>query len=121
LTAGILFELGDWRRLARLHADSPEQTTATLPGGIVDLGYAAAYHRLAGNAKEFQQSVAAIRQLAETKPNKLWYCAETLIINEQYQQAVELLRQARPTAAFEILCLQLRFGEALRLAGVAQP
>ncbi len=120
LTAGILFELGDWRQLARLHQSSPEKTTATLPGGIVDLGYAAAYHRLAGNSKELQEAVAAIKKLAERKPNKLWYCGETLIINERYRDAVELLKDRRRTSAFEILCVQLRFREALRLAGVAE-
>ncbi|MHC4176037.1 MAG: tetratricopeptide repeat protein [Planctomycetota bacterium] len=120
LTAGILFELGDWKQLARLHQSSPEKTSATLPGGIVDLGYAAAYHRLAGNTEEIPQAVAAIKELAERKPNKLWYCGETLIINERYQDAVELLKQGRRTSAFEILRLQHRFREALRLAGTAE-
>ncbi len=119
LRAGILFELGDWRRLAELHRGSPQKTTATLAGGIVDLGYAAAYNRLAGNASEFEKSVVGIKKLAERKPNKLWYCGETLIINERYEDAVELLKEGRRTAAFEILCLQLRFGDAVRLAGVA--
>jgi tetratricopeptide (TPR) repeat protein len=121
LTAGILLELGDWKQLARLHENSPENATATLPGGIVDLGYAAAYHRLAGNVKQLDEAVARIKQLAERKPNKLWYCGETLIINERYQDAVELLKDGRPTAAFELLCLQLRFREALRLAGISEP
>lgn len=121
LTAGILFELGDWKQLARLHQDSPEQTTGTSRGGIVDLGYAAAYHRLAGNAAEFDEAVGGIKRLAERKPNKLWYCGETLIINERFQDAVELLKDQRPAAAFEVLCLQLRFREALELAGVSDP
>jgi tetratricopeptide (TPR) repeat protein len=120
LTAGILFELGNWRQLARLHGSAPEETTATLPGGIVDLGYAAAYHRLAGNAEELEEAVSGIEKLAERKPNKLWYCGETLIINERYPEAVELLKDGRRTSAFELLRLQLRFREALRLAGIAE-
>jgi tetratricopeptide (TPR) repeat protein len=121
LTAGILFELGDWQQLARLHQDSPEETSATPSGGIVDLGYAAAYHRLAGNARQFEEAVTEIKELAARKPNKLWYCAETLIINERYEDALELLEDGRRTSAFELLCLQTRFGEALRLAGIADP
>lgn len=119
LTAGILFELGDWQELARLHQASPEKTSATLPGGIVDLGFAAAYHRLAGNTKEVEEAVLGIKGLAERKPNKLWYCGETLLINERYPDAVDLLKAGRPASAFEILCLQIRFREAFRLAGIA--
>ena len=114
-------KVGDWQQLARLHDEAAEDPTGPYTGGIVYLGYAAAYHRLAGNSKQFEEAVTGIKKLAERKPNKLWYCGESLMINDRFQDAVDLLKEERRATAFQILCLQLRFREALALAGIGDP
>lgn len=121
LTASVLFELGDWKELARTHDKLSRDAQGRMAGGIVHLGYTAAFHRLAGNGKELEEAVAAIQELAERKPNKLWYCGEALLINDRFQDAVNLLKEERTASAFQILCLQSRFREALELAGIRDP
>ena len=117
LIAGLDLEAGDWPKLADACDEACRDAAGTLRGGIVELGELAAFHRLAGNAKGADEAAAAIVALARRKPNKLWYCVEALLINGRYDEALTLCREDRPTAAFDLLCVQSRPIDALRLAG----
>ncbi|MBN2477216.1 MAG: hypothetical protein JXB62_21590 [Pirellulales bacterium] len=121
LLSGLLVELGDWQPLADSYDKLGRDTQGQLAGGIVHFGYTAAYHRLAGQTQGFEDAVAGIKQLAEAKPNKLRYCAEALLINGRFRDAVEICARQEPALAFEVLCLQARYGEALALAGLGDP
>jgi len=117
----LLFELGRWPELARRYDRQVRQPDGTLAGGVVELGFAAAYHRLAGNGEEFDAAVDAIKRLAESKPNKLRDCAEALLINERYGEAIELYREHGGAIQFDILCRQRRYREAFGEIGIEDP
>jgi tetratricopeptide (TPR) repeat protein len=113
LAEDLLFEAGNWDELAKRY----EKNTNT-PKEIQQLGYGAAYHRLAGHKKEFDDTVAAIVKYAadakpDDKPSAAFYAAKALFLNDRPEEAIKLLKAGgRPEIAFEILCVQLRFGEA---------
>lgn len=122
LTEGLLFELGRWNDLAdRYEAVANNLGLQLIYGGIVHLGYLAAYHRLSGNVEPCDRAVASIKKLAKSKSNKVGYCAEALMINDRLGDALELFKKHDSTSEFETLCLQYRFGEALALAGMEDP
>ncbi len=115
LAADLLFEAGAWKELAKrfqLNAAGKE---------IEKLGYGAAYHRLAGNQKEFDETIAAIIKYAESaeandKATTSFYAAKALFLNDRPEEALKVLKaDGRPEVAFEILCVQLRFGEAFEI------
>jgi len=114
----LLFELGRWTELARRYDAQVRQPGGSFSGGVVELGFAAAYHRLAGNRKEFETAVGAVKRLAENKPNKLRDCAEALLINEQYGEAIELYREHGGNIQFDLLCRQRRYAGAFREIGI---
>ncbi len=119
LMGGLLFEMGRWKELAgRYEAMAADADNRLITGGIVHLGYLAAYHRLAGNAEPSDRAVASIKELARNKPNKVAYCAEALMVNDRLDDALELFQEQDSTSEFDVLCLQYRFGEALALAGM---
>jgi len=121
LTESLLLEAGDWKRLAEIYDARTRQPDGTLSGDIVELGFAAAYHRLAGNDQGFDEAVAAIHRLAEAKPNKMRDCAEALLINQRYEEALELYRRHGGHLQFDLLCRQGRYGDALREIGIKDP
>jgi tetratricopeptide (TPR) repeat protein len=115
LTDELLYESGEWKELAKrfkLEASAKD---------VEKLGYGAAYHRLAGNKKEFDDTVAAIVKYASDaqandKPSAAFYAAKALFLNDRPEEAIKVLKAGgRPDMAFEILCVQLRFGEAFEL------
>ena len=85
------------------------------------LGYAAAYHRLAGNQREFSERIRAIQDLATTQEGYGWYCAEALLVNGLVDEAVELMIPDNRAAAFHVRCVQQRYREAFELAEVTYP
>lgn len=121
LREGLLLESGQWKELAVIYDKAGRDVSGNLAGGIVHLGYAAAFHRLAGNSKEFQEAIDGIQRLAQFKPNKIRYCAEALMVNDCFAEAIEMCRKQGGTAEFEILVRQRRFREALAVAGVDDP
>jgi len=122
LVGELLFELGRWNDLAgRYEALAADPDNRLIVGGIVHLGYLAAYHRLSGNVEPCDRAVASIKELARNKPNKVAYCAEALMVNDRLEDAVELFQTQSSASEFEVLCLQHRFGEALALAGIEDP
>ncbi len=106
----ILYELGDWKRLADMHP-----LDARTGGNIEQLGFLAAYHRLAGNAKAFADAVDLIKKHAGGRPDP-WYQAEALLLNDRPEDAIDLLIARKEySTAFELLCAQLRGDRALGL------
>lgn len=114
-------ELGRWKPLAESYDRAGREADGKLAGGIVHLGYTAAFHRLAGNSRQLQEAVTAIEELADAKPNKIRYCAETLIVNDRFQEAIVLYRRLGGTDEFEILCRQCRFRDAFEAAAAGDP
>ena len=87
---------------------------------IERLGSRAAYHRLAGDKKELDAAVAAIRQYAEGKDvdgPEPWYAAKALFLNDRPDEALALVgKGASALAKVEILAAQMKFADALHLA-----
>ncbi len=134
LTRGLAFELGDWRRLMELLPDDvigrePKETedpfAQSMASDIELLGFAAAYFRLAGNSEAYDKAVAAIQQFAaadkSTVRRHASECAAALILNDRPEEGIEQMARARPTDGFRLLVAQLRYREALKLAGIENP
>ena len=117
LLDAILFELGEWKTLAEINAQTARRDK---PG---ELGLLAAYSRLAGNGDVFEKALADIEKLPAAPQGALHVRsrAEALLVNDRPKVAIDLLVEAgqyRP--GFELLCAQLRLGEALRLVEKAR-
>jgi tetratricopeptide (TPR) repeat protein len=114
LVDALLFEAGDWKELARRHADA---------GGDAErLGYRAAYCRLAGDREGFEAALASLRaHVAELKPgteneNRLFGYARAFFLNGRPAEGLAALERAGLYAdAYEILGFQGRFDEAFAL------
>ncbi len=112
LVASLRVEQGDWKDLA---AD-PEPPTGN-PDPVELLGYSVAYHRLAGNAKEFDKAVANLLDYVAKNPDSARRVAIALLLNNRPKQAIDLLVKSHHAAlAFELLATQNRYAEAFRLA-----
>jgi hypothetical protein len=113
LAAALLAERGRWKELAGKEA--PEAARL-----VERLAYRAAYHRLAGNTKEFEEAVAALRKHAEGQSadsQETWYTAKALFLNDRPAEAMALLTRDRGVLTrLEILIAQWKFTEALQLA-----
>jgi predicted Zn-dependent protease len=116
LAENLLYEAGDWKELSK------RLTLNVASKDIERLGYSAAYHRLAGNQKEFDATIAAILKYAADAPasdkaTNAFHAAKALFLNEKPEEALKVLKDGgRTDMAFEILCIQLRFREAFHLA-----
>ncbi len=117
--ADIHSERRDWPALATLQEDLIRQRNGGLD--IEALGYAAAYHRLAGDERAFAEKVRTIKSLALRNSGQAWYGAEALLVNGEVDDALRLMRQNSPAAAFELLCFQQNYREAFSLAGISYP
>ena len=116
LAAALAYEAADWKWLA-----AEEEILGEKP--IERLGYRAAYHRLAGHTKAFEETLAEIRKLAKNEgiqaedEDGQFYVAKAFFLNQRPREGLEILlrseRNAR--AAFEILIAQMKYREALAL------
>jgi predicted Zn-dependent protease len=121
LVEAFLFEAGDWKGLARL----PELTGTT--NDIEKLGLRAAYHRLAGNKKGFEEALADLRKQVEGAAGErpLFFAgAKAFLLNARPDEGCKLLAKGSEDKAqqvlFEILVAQLKFGPALELVDKAR-
>ena len=112
----------------RSEGEAPEQDVNELTSSDVErLGYVAAYHRLAGNKKEFKRVITRLKTLPKyregdwLKEETSWYRAEAMFANDHVTDAVEILMKTRPASAFILLVQQNRYQEAFQLAGVENP
>lgn len=113
LLVDVLYDQRDWKEL-----------TNFVPGdqGVERLGFSAAFHRLAGHRKEVERALKGLDDRAKTDPRwAYWMHGEALMINNEWKRTVDLFSKHQPGAAFDLLCLQLRFSEAFKLVGIADP
>lgn len=129
LYEGILYELGDWKSLAE-RANSTEAEKSATPGMYYITGaanpaekwaYRAAFARLAGKHKEFDNAVRELRKCAEDKHERdslAFVAAKGLLLNDRPADGLELLRTVpeHRVLHFDVLCARLEFAAALDLA-----
>jgi tetratricopeptide (TPR) repeat protein len=87
---------------------------------VEQLSLTAAYQRLAGQAAARDKTLAELQRLAEKPPldkEVRWMCVEALLLNDRVAEGVALLAKTMPARAFEVLCYQQRYREALELFG----
>lgn len=135
----LTLEQRDWSAAAqklKLRIENESETAGKDPEA---LGFAAAYHRLAGDLKAFASYTQKLQQVADEAHkllpdldprrqdvernliDKQWYAGKALLLNGRYDEAIQILRHNHSAFAFEILCQQHRFREACELAGVSYP
>src|SRR5439155_18364241 len=93
----ILHEQRDWKALLEKAEAQPGMNGRT---DIEELGYLAAYRRLAGKADTFEKSVAEIIRFADNPPpgfrnSQHWYSAVALLLNDRSQDAITLLTKSK--------------------------
>lgn len=114
LVQQVLLDLNDWKALAQ----KAEETNAT--GNLEALGVRAAYHRLAGNQAQFAKAIEAIKKRIEDEgadEATLWFGGKALFLNDRPEEGLAAFRKRQNLApAVEILCAQMKFREAIKLA-----
>ena len=118
LTDRLLFELADWKALAK--------RDLTTPDPVEKLGYRAAYCRLAGDPAACDEVLGAFRKRVEAAPPaersvQSFYLAKALFLNDRPADGVRQLADSGHYAlAFEILCVQFKYPEAFALVEKAR-
>jgi tetratricopeptide (TPR) repeat protein len=116
LPTAILFEQADWKELAAGHGPPSESSDP-----LEQLSFSAAYHRLAGNAKEFDKAIAAVREFAAKNPEYAKRVAIALLLNNRAKEALDLLTKSKEYGfTFDLLVAQHRYREAFDLAANAK-
>ncbi len=110
-----LADLGRWSELL---AELPVPRAGLVR--VTDLGYLAAYQRLAGRDREFKESVREIEAYGAEpdagRRNRPWYAAKALLVNERPAEALALLQKhGPPEVLVELLAGLGRYREALEL------
>lgn len=129
LLEGILYELGDWKALAERPDSSATEKPAdtgiyhaTVTGNPAEKwAYRAAFARLAGKQKDFENAVRELRKCVEDKHERdslTFVAAKGLLLNDRPADGLELLRSVPDQRAllFDILCARHEFAAALDLA-----
>jgi tetratricopeptide (TPR) repeat protein len=121
LLGAILLEHGAWKDLLARHPlrGNPQQSK-----DVEALGFLAAYQRLAGEIKELDQTIAALRQVPAANPRDSDLgrsSAEVLLLNDRPQEGLDVLIHGKAYGpAFDLLCAQMRYREAFALAEQAR-
>lgn len=117
LERAILLERSDWQSLYRKDMAKP---WAGIKHDIEALGFRAAYQRLTGHPKEMAETMTAIQEFGTGRPDEsteTWFSAEALLLNGKVREGIDLLIAGKNIgAAFDLLCAQHRYREALALA-----
>ena len=119
LADAMLYEAGDWKTLAQ----RPPHGGDAAP--YESLAFQAAYRRLAGDAKGFEDTLADLRKMTDASPGddfQRFNFAKVLFLNDRPADAIALLSDTadRQPAAFEALAAQMKYKEALALADKAK-
>jgi tetratricopeptide (TPR) repeat protein len=113
LAESLLIESGDWEEMARRFAARGE----AIGESVEDLGFAAAYHRLAGDAAGLDRFASQTVALAERKPAEAILAAESLFLNDRPDAGVEvLLRHKAYEEVAEVLAPRMKFDALVGLA-----
>jgi tetratricopeptide (TPR) repeat protein len=111
----VLHEQGAWAELVALH---PKMTSSRGTPA-----FKSAYLRLAGQTKEFEDSVAVIVKDTLARPDSDWWQAKAPLFNGvRIPEAIEVLRHGGSQGhhfAYAILCAQTRYREAFRFVDQA--
>ena len=122
LFEAMLVETADWTVLA---ARAAARADATPTPSVEDLGFAAAYHRMAGDAAGARKWADAIAAYADRRPDDNWLAAEALFLNDRPDEGMAvLLKHRNYAAAAPLLPQRMRFKELFeleRLAGESKP
>ena len=106
----ILYEAGDWKTLAQRRSQ-PQGRPAT----VEELGFQAAFHRLAGNREPLAEIMAKLQEKPAKGESTAWYRVEALLLNDRADLGIEVLKQTQQwRQAYELLVAQLRFREAFQ-------
>jgi tetratricopeptide (TPR) repeat protein len=112
----LLQECGQWNELIQKYPPAQPAGLSQING----LGLTAAYQRLAEKKAEFEETVKKMEEYAGVKPdraNRPWFAAKALLVNEQPQAALDLLRRHEQYAILaELLMAQGQYAEALALS-----
>lgn len=116
LVERVLFQAGDWKTLAN-YSYKPDQ------GNVA--GFMAAYERLAGNTKAFNEKIAEIKKAAEDSMDErplVRLDADALLLNGRANDAIKILvdKKAEMGLTFDLLCAQMRHKEAFALVDEAR-
>jgi len=119
LADAMLFEAGDWKELAK----RPIHTESNTPSEA--LGFQAAYRRLAGDTKSFEDALADLRKLIDAQPGdeeERFYLARVYLLNDRPEDGIDVLVNTpnRQATAFELLAAQMKYKAALELADKAK-
>jgi hypothetical protein len=116
LVERVLWQAGDWKALSTY---SYKPDFGNLPGLL------AAYERLAGNAKAFNEKMNEIRKSADDanddKPG-LRLDADALLLNGRPDEAIKVLADKKKELAlvFDLLCARMKHKEAFALVDDAR-
>lgn len=113
LLEALLVETADWTAMA-------DRFAARLGSGkaasVEDLGFATAYHRLAGDQDGARKWAALITAYAGRRPDDNWLAAEALILNDRPDEGLDVLLKHRSYAiAAELLAPRMQFKELFDL------
>ena len=108
----LLVESAQWKELAGRAGKRPK-----LDESVEDLGYAAAFCRLAGDADGLETFTGKLVALVERHPDEAMAAAESLFLNDRPDAGMGLLFKYKSYAeAAEILSPRMRYDELLALA-----
>jgi Tfp pilus assembly protein PilF len=122
LIQSLMYEQGDWKALAQIPPNKLVKLQPPRGQGeqIEQLGFHAAYQRLAGDQDAFTKSIAELKEQADGRTASdpgLWWIAKAILANERLADALPIVsRYHEPSAAFDLLIAQLRYREAFELA-----
>jgi len=110
-----LAETGAWKELAERY----EKDHDPHEFGIERLTLAIAYQRLAGNAAKLDEALAQLDKFVKDNfddTGYVWLGAKALYLNDRPAEGLAaLLRGKQIQSAFDVLCTQYKFAEALQL------
>jgi hypothetical protein len=122
LLEGILYEMADWNSLAaRPHNEERENDSEKRTNLPEKWASRAAYARLAGKQKDFENAVVELRKCAEDKKDRepqAFVAAKGLLLNDRPDEALNILRTLpdRRDVLFDLLSARLDFSAAMDLA-----
>jgi hypothetical protein len=109
-----LWQSGDWKSLA---TSSYKHPIGNQPG------FLAAYDRLAGNAKDFDEKIKELRDAAsKDEPETFRQDIDALLLNRKAAEAISIMSDKKKelSLAFDLLCAQMKHKEAFDLVNEAR-
>lgn len=121
-----------WREAAALEAESHRPSPVPASTVFVDtddslrieqLGLLAAYQRRAGMAEELAATIKAIQEFADAHKENgdlVWYAAEALLLNDRFDEGIQLTASAKIDKAFTLLTMRHEYQRAFELVGLGE-